>query len=265
MTAAFGGSSLGWVVKTHGSVDFAAQLRSAVAAIDAGQRVRRVRTMNDIVAMSSATLRFNATLFGLFAGVALLLAAPGLYGVLSFLVSHRRQEIRTRVVLGASKHDVLLLARWIRTCLRRRVWRRPRSAFMGSRGCRVSVPHSSAALRRWSSRSWRSACWPWSFIRSDSEHARLESGWRLGGRPSQIRGQILAQGIQPTVIGLAGGMLLALPLTRTMASFLLGISPTDALVFVGSAVLLAAVALAAILGPVLQATRVNPANVLRSE
>jgi putative ABC transport system permease protein len=59
--------------------------------------------------------------------------------------------------------------------------------------------------------------------------------------------------------------LAALIVTRTLVSFLLGISPTDPLVFIGSPALLALVAVVAILGPVLQATRVNPVDVLRSE
>jgi predicted permease len=87
----------------------------------------------------------------------------------------------------------------------------------------------------------------------------------LGGRPSQVRREILAQGLRPVFAGLTAGMLLAAGLTRTLASFLHGISPTDGPVFIASAVLLTAVAIAAVLGPVLHATRVNPADVLRGE
>jgi hypothetical protein len=87
----------------------------------------------------------------------------------------------------------------------------------------------------------------------------------LGARPSQVGAQILGQSLRPTAAGLAGGLLAAWLVTRTLASFLSGISPTDGPVFIGSAVLLGAVAVAAILGPVLQATRVDPAHVFRSE
>jgi putative ABC transport system permease protein len=87
----------------------------------------------------------------------------------------------------------------------------------------------------------------------------------LGAAPLRIGREILGQSLRPAFAGLAAGVLLAWLLTRTLASLLPGISATDPLVFAGSAVLLMTVAIAAILGPVVQATRVDPAHVLRSE
>ena len=107
IAATFGPASLAWVVKTDGSRNLAENIRAAVGAVDRSQRITRLRMMDEIVAAASARPRFNASLFGLFAGVALVLTSVGLYGVLSFLVAQRRQEIGTRMALGASRSDVL--------------------------------------------------------------------------------------------------------------------------------------------------------------
>lgn len=98
------------IVRTRGEpTAFSESLRRSIIAVDKDQAVTLLRTMNEVIQDSGQGDDVMAELMGTFAGLALIIAAVGVYGLLVYLVGRRTQEFGVRVALGATRGQILSL------------------------------------------------------------------------------------------------------------------------------------------------------------
>ena len=184
--AGFASFLITFVIRTRGSpIGLAGPIRHAIWEVDPDQPAIEMRTMEGVISDSLWQQHFSASVLGVFASIALVLSAVGIFGVLSYAVSRRTHEIGIRSALGATRSHILRL--------------------------------------------------------------------------------VVGEGLLLTLIGVAGGVIAALGLTRLLASLLYGVKPTDPITFGGVAVLLIFVALVACYLPARRATKVDPMAALRYE
>jgi len=160
-------------------------VRDEIRKLDRLMPVYQVRTLEDLLGRSTADRRFSLSLFAAFAALALLLAAVGLYGVVSYAVSQRTAEIGIRLALGASQ--------------------------------------------------------------------------------ANVRRMMVMQGLKPTIVGVALGLIAAAFASRVLRNLLFEVTPGDPLTFSLVPPLLLAVAALACYLPAARATRLDPTVALRAE
>jgi putative ABC transport system permease protein len=98
------------IVRTSGdAARFGAAVQKEIRALDPDQPIADVRTMQQVIAKSIARPRFNTLLLTIFAGVALVLASVGLYGVMNYSATQRTHEVGIRMALGATRADIMRL------------------------------------------------------------------------------------------------------------------------------------------------------------
>lgn len=180
----------GWtpylVVRTASDpLTIATAIKNVIHNADPNAAIARMTTMNGLISDSVSSRRFSAVLVGIFAALALSLAAIGIYGVMSYTVSQRRQEIGLRIALGAQL--------------------------------------------------------------------------------TNVRGMILGQTLKLALIGVGLGMAGAFVLARFLASLLFGVGTYDPVTFLGVALVVVSVALAASYIPARRAMRVDPMVALKYE
>src|SRR5687767_220948 len=159
-------------------------VRELVASLDANLPIAEGRSMTDFLRSSRATARFNMVVLGTLGGIALPLAAIGVYGVVSYFVSQRTQDIALRTALGAT--------------------------------------------------------------------------------PSEIWSYVAMRGMLPLLYGVAIGVLLSLATARLLRAQLYGVTATDPLTIVGTALVLVMVSVLATFVPAKRAMRVAPLTALNS-
>jgi putative ABC transport system permease protein len=161
------------------------RIREQAAAMDPDVPIAGLATLESYVSNAMAQTRFMLALIGTFAGLALLLASLGLYGVISYSARQRTRELGVRVTFGATTRDVLRL--------------------------------------------------------------------------------ILGQGLIVALIGIGIGLAAAFAMTRVVRSFLVGVTATDPVTFVGVPLVLLAVAAVAAFVPAMRASGIDPVVALRDE